>query len=383
MSLFYGVAQPLNIAPSYGPYSQLDFNIKSFAGRQIQANSFRISGRVQVQKTVYSAPSTFVDITPADSVMFDPFAGVACCWKNISTSVNDRIIENVTNVGRLTAMRNQAQYTLEQITASSHSATELKGLGNGVFLASAGADNASATGAPFSFKPMISINNSDSDLPQSKFSIIKIMTTLASPLEALYCSAEQPAPADANLITGFNFTLYDVQLNWYETMETVPIPRTVFKTNFLTTQTLNVLSATLSVSTSTPYSALYASFIKQADRSKIYRNDNHCGYVPDIQRLEFTTNGVSDPIKYAIGAGNSSVYQDCALNYWNALEGEAKNSVMNKFLSESLTFGIGCKFEASINDRLSINLQINQNTLHNPNEFPSDVFIYTSGFVEV
>ena len=379
--VFYNVAQPLNISPSYGPYSQLDFLCKSYPGRQIQANSFRISGRIQVQKTLFGAPSTFVPVEPKDSIFLDPFCGVAGCWKNISTAVNDRIIENVTNVGRLTSMKNQALYTLEQLTASSHSASELKGLGNNVMLAAGG--NTSSPGCPFSFKPMISINNSDNDLQQSKFPIIKVMTTLGSPLEALYCSASEPAAQSANLITGLTFTLYDVYLSWYETMEVVPIPRVVFKTNFLTTQTLNVLNATLSVSTSTPYSAIYASFIKQADRNKIYKNDNKCDYVPDLQRVEFTTNGISSPIKYAIGAGNSSVYPDVALNYLKALEGENKNSVLNKFLSETLTFGIGCAMEASINDRLNINLQINQNTLHNPSIFSSDVFIFTSGFVEV
>lgn len=377
MVMFYCSAQPSNIKPSYSQYDQVDFVIKPAAGRSVMSNSFRISGNVQVTKVVYSGAIS--DVTPADQVFFDPFVGVHGIIKNVSSLVNERIIENISSYGRYVAMKTQSSNTLENLTASSASAPELKGLLNNVSLALP----TTTGGIPFSFKPLIALNRSNTDLPSSKFTQMKMLMTLGSALECLYSTVPEPLPTDPTHITALNFIITNLQLNWYEVPE-MSIPRTVFKTTYLTTQTVVSLNTNLYVTAPTVFDAVSCSFILQADRNLVYRNDLLCTYVPSITRVEFTINGLDAPLVYAIGNGASPPYQDIALNYAKSLEYDVdKNCILDKLFSETIAFGLGVAFHSQQNSKLGIALTIDQNTTWQPSVHPYDVFIYTNGYLEV
>ena len=120
MVMFYCSAQPSNIKPTYGAYDQVDWVIKPAMGRSVMSNSFRISGNIKVQKLLYGETEP-VNVTPADQVFLDPFAGIHGIVKNVSSLVNERIIENVSSYARYVSQKTQATNTLESLTSSSAS----------------------------------------------------------------------------------------------------------------------------------------------------------------------------------------------------------------------------------------------------------------------
>lgn len=378
MVFWYNSAQPSNISSTYAQYSQVDFTIKSSVGRAVQANSFRFNGNLIVTKTTTGNPNS-VPVTPEDMIFMNPFIGVHSIVKNISSIANDRILENISWYSRIVGMKTQAESSLEELTSSSYHTPELKGLQNNVLLGA----YTDPAGIPFSMKPQIALNRSSGDLGQSKFNQMKILMTLGSAQEAFYCSKPEPLRTDPEYITGLEFSISNLQLSWYEVPE-VSIPRIVFRTTYLTTQTINSFNANLYVTSPTIFDSISCSFIRQGNRNKIYRDDNLCEYIRGINRLEFTINGLDAPLVYAIGASDSPPYQDMALNYAHSLEASEKNSLMNKLLSETITFGIGCAFRAQQNSKLaiSVNIDTTLQDINNVSTNPLDCFLYTQGFLE-
>jgi len=378
MVFFYNSAQPSNISASYSQFSQVDFTIKSSVGRAVKANSFRFNGNLIVTKTTNNNPNP-TPVTPEDMIFLNPFVGVHSIIKNISSVANDRILENISYYGRIVGMQTQAENSLEDLTSSSLHTPELKGLQNNVLLGA----YTDPAGIPFSMKPQIALNRSSGDLGQSKFNQMKILMTLGSAIESFYCSKPEPLKTDPNYITGLDFSISNLQLSWYEVPE-VSIPRIVFRTTYLTTQTINSFNANLYVTSPTIFDSISCSFIKQANKNKIYRDNNLCEYIRGINRLEFTINGLDAPLVYAIGASDSPPYQDLALNYAHSLQATEKNSLMNKLLSETIAFGVGASFRAQQNSKLAISLNIDTTLqdINNVSTNPLDVYLYTQGFLE-
>jgi len=275
----------------------------------------------------------------------------------------------VAYLNRHTAMMTQANNTLEQLTSNSANAVELKGLQNNIPLSY----SEDLKGANFSILLNTAINKSSTDLPASKFSLIKLSFTLAGALEALYSTKTPYDITTAGTITALDYTINDLELHWYETMETGPIERTIFRTTFLTTTSVVSTNSTLNIRSPQLYDSVSMSFIQQQDRNLVYRNDCYSCYYPSLQTIEILCNGVDSPIRYVIGSGNSPVYQDIALNYLKSLDGNMEcNSICNKLLSETLTFGIGCKFSTSINDTVVFVLSMVPDSTYQPSENPFD-----------
>jgi hypothetical protein len=382
MSFFYGAAHPLNIKSNgYKPFDQIDFLHKATMGRSIKAGSFRLTGKIKVTKQAVGN-NNFVAVVPDDQVFLDPFAGVSGIIKNSSVEINNRIIESVAYLNRHTSMVTQANNTLEELTSNSANAVELKGLQNNVPLCY----SEDPSGANFSILLNTAINKSSTDLPASKFSLIKLSFTLGGALEALYSTKTPYAttpPIPTGTITALDYTINDLELHWYETMET-PVERTIFRTTFLTTTSVVSTNSTLNIRSPQLYDSVSMSFIQQKDRNLIYRNDCYSCYFPSLQTVEILVNGSDSPIKYVIGSGDSSVYQDIALNYLKSLDGNTEcNSICNKFLSETMTFGIGCKFSTSINDTVVFVLSMVPASTYQPSQEPFDAYIYTGGFIEI
>tara|TARA_R110000868_G_scaffold120055_7_gene318817 strand:- start:607 stop:1749 length:1143 start_codon:yes stop_codon:yes gene_type:complete len=380
MAMFYAISQPSNIKSKYDPFDQLDFTVKPSRGRSVVANSFRLVGNLQVTKTTTGSPTVALPVVPEDQVFMSPFVGAHGIIKNISSVANDRILENISFYSRFVAMKTQAEASLEELTSSSEHAVELKGLQNNVLLGA----STDPAGIPFSFKPLCALNRSSTDLGQSKFQQLKLLCTLSAGVEAFYCSKPKPLANDPEYITSLSFAVSNIQLSWIEVLE-VPIPRTVFRTCYLTTQTVVSLNSNIYVTSPNTFDAVSCSFILQADRNQIYKDDTMCQYIPSIQRVEFTIDGVDSPLVYALGASNSPVYQDLALNYGASLEAKERNCLMSKLLSESIAFGVGVAFRASQNSKLAINIQISDTTDYNPSNplYSYDVFLYCHGYLEV
>lgn len=389
MSLFYNGVKPLNIKPFYVANDIIDLTCKLRPGRAVKAGSFRISGWLNVQK-IAPGSITAVPVTYQDNVFFSPYAGVHSLFRNSTCSVNDRTLESNTMYPRWASMVKQSKYTLEGLNTASSSLTELCGSQNNVLLmGSEIAPNTvvptNVTGTvysiPFSFKPEVALNKSSTDLGQSKFPQMKILFNMASAIEALYSSASS-AYISAN-IGALQYSIMDIQLQWYETVERPMSIPTTFQTAFLITQTLVSSNASFAVNSPTVYDAVSISFIKQAHRNSLLYDNYACEYVPGIDnigsRVEATVSGSDQPIRFPI-----ETYSELALNYARSLASESKNSLMNVYSTQNGCWGIGYKFQTGINDRLAVNLILNGLPAEQqPSKVPSDAFIYVSGFVSM
>lgn len=375
MSLFYNSAQPTNIKSVYNQYDVVDFLVKMPTGRQMKAGSLKLSGFLQVNKLL--SDGTTVIINEQDSVFLNQWAGAHSLFKNTSTSINERVVENLQHYGRFVGMKTQSEATAESIITSSAHNVELKGcLNNWLVLGTV-----NAKGTPFSIKPSICINQSSTDLPQSKFQQIKIMWNLSSAQEAFYISSGVPNPVPNPHITGLTFSLQDLEMHWYETTET-KIEQTVLNTTFMTTQTIVSLNNNIQITSPTAFDSCSISFLRQAMLNNLYYDSLCCEYIPDINRVEFLINGESSPLSYAI---LPPCYQDVALNYWKSLGGLEKNALCNRFTSENGCFGVGCAFKTMIDNKLQFSLTIDDSTAHNPSNTGGaiDSYLYVNGFLTV
>jgi hypothetical protein len=373
MVMFYNSAQPSNIRDQYTQHNQVDWLIRQVPGREIVAGSIRMTGNLTITKATGAAPSTFVPIDLDDRVFINPYAGAHVFISNVSTSVNDRVIESLAQYGRVCSMDTQSRHTLEELTCSTESASELKGNNGNVILCKAG--------APFSFSPNICINKTSDNLGSSRYTFCKIMMTLSSALEALYVST--PIPEGVPAIASLAFSISNLQLHWQETLEVKNPNPVVFNINYLVTQTVLSSNSNLNVVAPNPYDSVSVSFIQQANRNNLYYDSNMCEYLRDIERCEFTINNSSyGPLTYAIGAGASPAYQDLALNYLKSLNGNPdRNSIVNRLLQENGCFGMGMAYSSAQNDKLGIALTLSSTSDFQISSNPYDALIYINGYM--
>jgi len=373
MVMFYNAAQPSNIRDSYSQHSQVDWLIRQVPGREIVAGSLRMTGNITVTKLTPNSPSTPQQVVLEDAVFINPYAGMNVFISNVATSINDRVIESLSQYPRICAMDTQAHNTLEELTCSTESASELKGNNNNVILCK--------PNAPFSFAPNICLNKTSDNLGSSKYTFCKIMMTLSSALEALYVST--PIPQGAPDITSLNFSLSNLQLHWVETLEVKRPEPVIFNINYLVTQTVLSSNSNLNVVAPNPYDSVSVSFIQQDHRNNLYYDSNMCEYLRDIQRVEFTINNSAyGPLTYAIGAGSSPPYQDLAINYLKSLNGDPdKNSIVNRLLQENGCFGMGMAYSSAQNDKLGISLTLASTSDFNISQNAFDACIYINGYL--
>lgn len=371
---FYNSAQPSNIKTSYGPHNQVDFLIKQIAGREIIAGSMRLSGKLSVTKSLVATPSTFVPVVITDKVFVNPFAGAHAFISNATCSINDRTIESLAQYSRKVAMDSMATHTLEELTCSSESAVELKGNNNNALLAT--------QNIPFALNLNVAVNKSSANLGASKYSMIKVMLTLSSALEALYIATPQPNP---EVISQLNFSISELELHWNETLESKMDMPIIFNTNYLVTQTIVSSNTNLNVVSPNPYDSVSISYIKQANRNSKYADNQMCEYVLDIQSVEYTVNNqATGPLTYRIGSGGVPPYQDLALNALKSLAGNPdKNCIVNRLLSENGCFVMGMAYASSQNDKLGVQLEINSASTYQISSNPMDACLYVNGYFQL
>jgi hypothetical protein len=387
---FYNNAYPLNLKQdnlsqgllAYGPNDIIDFKLSMRGGRCLKAGSVRVSGNIRVQKQLFNG--TWTNVTPLDRVFMDQYAGVQSCFRNASTAVNGAVIENIQYLPRICAMHRQANYTLEGINTSSKCLTELCGSQNNYMLVPIDA----VYGTSFSFAPDTCINKSDADLGQSKFQELRMSFNLANSTECLYTTLSADSAYMLDPATGFanlRYSLGDLQCRWIEGVEVKSSAPVLFQTVSLVTQTLLSANSFFVVSTPVPYTSVSISFIKQSHRNDIHYNNNRCEFVEGLTGgggtlLEIEVNGNTGPVKYPI-----YTYQEALMQYWKSLNGNVKSSILNAFqVYSGDSFGLGCSFVESVNDRVSFALTIDPNDPAYNNDIPArDAFIYTTGLVSL
>jgi hypothetical protein len=372
MVLYYNVAQPQNIKEKYVPFDQIDMLVKIPAGREIKQNSFRLSGKLKVLVTPASGQTgagTERAITPDDQVFLNQYCGAHGLFRSFTESVNDQTIENIAYYPRIVAMKKQAMNAQTELYTNSENLTELTGPYANQILCGQDTNNL----IPFSIKPMIAVNKTNQNLPQSKFVQMRIMTQVSSGLEALF-STKLISGSTNSFFSSINFELYDLQLSWYEQNQT-SAGDIVLNTTYLNKQTIVSNHTNLNIFAPNVYDAISVSFIKQVDLNTPNTDNNACYQVPGIERIEFTLNGNDSPISYPI-----ETYEDIMVNYKKSLMAGEKHSFSKSLIATGQCFGLGCSFPTSVNDKLGINIDID-NAVFNVSSIKFDAYMYVNGYL--
>lgn len=381
MATYYNAAQPLNIKTSgYTANDIVEFTLRTRPGRSIKAGSIRFTGKLAVEKL--KLDGTYTPLVFNDAVTFNPFCGAHSLIRNISTSVNNGIVENISYYPRIVGMMKQSQYTLEKLNTDSSASTEMLGSQNGVYMLQENYED--DFGRSFSISPECALNKSSADLDNTKFSTLSVIMNLANEVEAFHTThlAGDSYMLDANSgFSGLRYVINDFQCNWIEVQE-APAPKVVMQTIQLITQSMVTSNSFFNVSTAgLPYDAVALSFIRQANRNKLTEDNNLCEFIQGLDgvngRLEFNINGNDRPIAFPILS-----YQECALNYLKSLGGSInRNSIVNSYLSKTSTFGVGASFLTSMNDRIGVALQTDASV--QAANTPSDVYIYIFSYATI
>ena len=372
MVLFYNVAQPQNIKEKYVPFDQLDFLVKIPTGREIKQNSFRLSGKLKVLVTPATGQAgAGVEriITPDDQIALNQYCGAHGLFRSFTESVNDQTIENIAYYPRYVAMKKQSVNTQTELYTSSENLTELTGPYNNQILCGQDANKL----IPFSIKPMIAVNKSNANLPQSKFVQMRIMSQVSAGLEAFFSTRLISGGTDS-FFSSINFELSDLQLCWYEQNQT-SAGDVVLNTSYLNKQSVVSNHTNLNIFAPNVYDAISVSFIRQSDLNTTKTDNNACYQIPGIQRVEFTLNGNDAPVSYPIVS-----YDDIIVNYKKSLMTGEKHSFSKSLIATGQCFGIGCSFSTSVNDKLGINIDIDD-TIYNASTTKFDAYMYVNGYL--
>jgi hypothetical protein len=373
MTTVFNSTAPISVRSTYTEFNQVDFLVQ-LRNNSIQANSFRLNGKIRVQKDADN------NILAADGVFFNAFAGVSSVINVCSTSINStQIIENISSFGRLVAMKKQSKYTLPQLSASSAASLELCGNRNNQLLVGEVGEDGYVS---FSLAIDNCLNNMmGGDIHPAKINEVRLMLTLESALNALYINNIESE------IGALSYTLKDLLLMWTE-VPALPKPAPIgMITYFLTQQTLVSKNTNLTIMSGTsPADALSISFIRQKNRSKKDRDGLLSEFIGEIQRVEFEINSSQAVNMYPL-----LEYGDMALNYYRSFKSPEdplmKNSITSLATYGTCAFGLGVLYPESQLNRLTMTITIADNA--RPENDPSlidghiDAFAFTNSMLSL
>ena len=144
-SIQYHAVFPENTLTEYAEFSQVDF-LLTYEQRKLQLNTLRLCFDLEV------TPGTgnLINVDSNGSIFYDNSVGLNGVVDSITTSMNGQVIENLTDYGRLCAMKTQATKSQNEL-ASAESSVEgkaalqahtnmlLRGVASGKFTANADA----------------------------------------------------------------------------------------------------------------------------------------------------------------------------------------------------------------------------------------------------
>ena len=376
MATNYTYVSPISVKSEYKPFNQVDFLVQ-LKNNSVKANSFRIVGKLKVEVNDKTAA-----LDEKHFVFMNAFAGASSLFANVSTSINaTQTIESIASFGRLKSMKNQAKYTLADLTSWSENTIELCGTKSNRFLLGEKDQDGYVS---FCIKIDNCLNNMlGGDLHPSVVSETRLMITLESAMNAFYVNAGlNPLP-----VTEIDYTLKDLELHYTE-VPAAAVQPIVFETHFLTQQSIVSKISSLSVLTgSSPADKISASFIKQRNRSKLTTDELMSEYVSDIERVEMDINSTTSVAMYPLQS-----YSDIANQYWYSFKQPnavfAKNSITSEVTNGTCAFGIGFALPEVQADRLTMSIQIADQPAQ-PEDDPSaangaiDAFVFCNSYIEL
>lgn len=371
----YNATYPLSQREQYNPNDNVDFTLQ-FAGKEILINSIAITGKLVV---LVDGVEQLVGLN--QDIRYDAFTGAHGLFQNITTSFNDRIVENFQHYPRYVKMLDTATDDNVGIMATAMKSCELKFFtGDSSEQDSAGTNCVLSLpeglpngGRSFCIKPKVCFNNTTQNLGFSQTGEIKITLQLSSAKQFLF-------GADVGDNTSYYIT--DLELLYRTQMEQPKQGGTNMTVFSNLKQIVSSNNQVLNVMAPIPTTNLSCSFCllaKESDQTENYLSFDN---LPEFSRVEFTINDLNQGIiEYPI-----EHVEEVLLNYALSLTGQLPNRLIGRqcFAPNYITavrdnvIGVGLWYEQVLqNTKMSVNLQASG--VSNANQYAC--YMYFKGLV--
>ena len=362
-SVLYHQVEPQATQDTYTAFDNVDFVINVGEGRRLLKNSVRILGDLQVNST---GTTRQVSATPELPIGFDRVAGAHAFIDSVQvSSIQQGLIENITNYGRYVSMAGHASYDkLDMI--NSNLICELRGHIDEVQEAAAKgvvtyATAPVTTDADFSIKPMCCLSRmSGDDLPSSKSGAITLTVNLQRDRVALR-GAGQTANA--------NYQLRNLRVTYQSVDDDGSASQTGMRTIYNIKS--NILSGAASISANVPAlcSSVVMSFCDTRVENSLTDNALALEEPQAISEVQYLFNDQTNSLVTYIIDDRTEMLE----RFIDAMGVSGHNQVSKDVFKSNGGFGLGLDFDGLVDlskNRFTVQLQTGANNN------PSNAYLY-------
>ena len=354
---------PENTLTEYAEFSQVDF-LLTYEQRKLQLNTLRLCFDLEV------TPGTgnLINVKSNPDLYFDNSVGFNGVVDSITTSMNGQVIENLTDYGRLCAMKTQTTKTQSEL-ASAESSVEgkaatqgmtnklLRGVASGEFTANADGtttnyltslveDPSAALKLGFCLNECFTMDGSAPLISFRKSGVVKVSLRLARNYSFLY-------GADA---TNASYKLKNIKLTYVSRMDDGTDTQIMARAKIGVKQSLASDLSNLSVIVPGRANAVSASFQPQALENSAVANNLQLHRVPELTQVQYLFNDSTNQfVTFIIKSEIESLER-----YIDSLASGGSNSASLPRLNANESYGVGTSLGAYVDlSRQKFNLQIN------------------------
>lgn len=355
----YQSVSPNSARDNYRPGEIVDFIINLPAGREIVAGSFRLSGSLQVTKAANFA----TPMTGTEQIFYDSKAGAHALINQVQCSLNGMTIENFPHYARFAKQYNVCQESDIQAVGNLGGAIALRMADDLETNAILGVTGITSLGRSFSFKPLMALNRTTSNITPAKGEV-KVSIILSNVNQFLF---------GAGVTADISYQLFDVLLSY----RTIPLqtqgnaPLTMRVESALK-QIVTSNNTNLSVNNPIQSQAMSMSFIAVADESTLTSNYLNMALLPQVSRIEFSMNDVTAGSTFNFPL---ETQQEILMNFIRSMGGVSTWAVRN----DGTNYGVGLAYNSYMQN-MKLGLLIQSGILSTA---PYACYLYFHGMITV
>ena len=353
---------PENTLTEYAEFSQVDF-LLTYEQRKLQLNTLRLCFDLEVTP----GTGTLVNVNSNGSLFYDNSVGLNGVVDSITTSMNGQVIENLTDYGRLCAMKTQATKTQNEL-ASAESSVEgkaaiqahtnflLRGVTSGKFVNhgdgttpnyadSIVEDPSAALKLGFCLNESFTLDGSAPLISFRKSGVVKVSLRLARNYSFLY-------GADA---TGASYKLKNLKMTYVSRADDGTDVQIMSRAKIGIKQSLASDLANLSVIVPGRANAVSASFQPQSLENTATANNLQLHRIPELSQIQYLFNDSTNQfVTFIIKSEIESLER-----YVDSFNSSGSNSASLPRLQANESYGVGTSLGAYVDlSRQKFNVQI-------------------------
>lgn len=364
-TVLYHQVEPQATQDSYTEFDNVDFVINVGEGRRLLKNSVRILGDLKINSTGTTRSTS--------NIGFDRVAGAHAFIDSCQvSSINQGLIENITNYGRYVSMAGHASFDREDMI-NSNLACELRGhldhvpnlMGQGITTYATAPET---TDADFSIKPVCALNRmSGDDLPSSKSGAITLTVNLQRNRVVLMGTGQEATS---------NYQLFNLRVTYQSVEDDGSASQTGMRTIFNIKS--NILSGAASISANVPAlcSSVVMSFCDTRVENGLKDNSLALEEPQAITEVQYLFNDQTNSLVTYIIDDRTEMLE----RFIDAMGVSGHNQVSKDVFKSNQGFGLGLDFDGLVDlskNRFTVQLQTGANNN------PSNAYLYFSSQVVV